>query len=44
MARKTLTTKQGVPGTNNPNSLTAAQRSPAFLQDVRQIEKQEMML
>jgi catalase len=44
MARKTLTTKQGIPGTNNPNCLTAGQRGPALLQDFHLIEKQEMAL
>jgi catalase len=44
MAKKTLITDQGVPVSDNPDSLTAAQRGPAFLQDVHQIEKQEMMV
>jgi catalase len=44
MARKTLTTDQGVPVSDNQNSLTAGQRGPAFLQDVHLIEKQEMTL
>ena len=37
MVRKTLAAKQGVPGTSNPNSLTAGPRGPALLQDVHLI-------
>jgi catalase len=44
MAKKTLTTDQGVPVADNQSSLTAGQRGPVLLQDVRLIEKQEMML
>jgi catalase len=44
MTKKTLTTNQGVPVTDNQNSLTAWQRSPVLLQDVHLIEKQEMTL
>jgi catalase len=44
MARKKLTTEQGIPVSDNQNSLSAGQCSPVFLQDVRLIEKQEMML
>ncbi len=44
MAKKTLTTNQGVPVVGNQNSLTAGQRGPVLLQDVYLIEKQEMML
>jgi len=44
MVKKTLTTDQGVPVTDNPNSLTAGQRGPALFQDVHLIEKQEMVL
>ena len=44
MAKKTLTTKQGVPVVDNQSSLTAGQRGPVLLQDVHLIEKQEMML
>jgi catalase len=44
MARKTLTTDQGVRVSDYQNSLLAGQRGPAFLQDVYLIEKPEMML
>jgi len=44
MAKKTLTTKQGVSVTDNQNSLTAIQRGPVLLQDVHLIEKQARML
>jgi len=44
MARKTLTTDQGVPVSDNQNSLTAGQHGPVSLQDVHLIEKQEMTL
>jgi len=44
MARKTLTTTQGIPVSDNRNSLTAGQRGTALLQDVFLIEKQEMTL
>ena len=44
MAKKTLTTDQGVPVADNQNSLTAGQRGPVLLQDVHLIEKQEMTL
>ena len=44
MAKKTLTTDQGVPVGDNQNSLTAGQRGPVLLQGVHLIEKQEMML
>ena len=44
MARKTLSTDQSVPVSDNQNSLTAGQHGPAFLQDVHLIEKQEMTL
>lgn len=37
--QKTLTTDQGVPVTDNQNSLTAGQRGPVLLQDVHLIEK-----
>jgi catalase len=39
MAKKTLTTDQGVPVADNQNSLTAGQRGPVLLQDVHLIEK-----
>ena len=39
MAKKTLTTNQGVPVPDNQNSLTAGQRGPVLLQDVQLIEK-----
>lgn len=39
MAKKTLTTNQGVPVVDNQNSLTAGQRGPVLLQDVHLIEK-----
>jgi catalase len=39
MAKKTLTTNQGVPVADNQNSLTAGQRGPDLLQDVHLIEK-----
>jgi catalase len=44
MAKKTLTTDLGVLVADNHNSLTAGQRSPALLQDVHLIEKQDMIL
>jgi catalase len=39
MAKKTLTTNQGVPVADNQSSLTAGQRGPVLLQDVHLIEK-----
>ncbi|MDD1699295.1 MAG: catalase [Methanoregula sp.] len=39
MKKKTLTTNQGVPVTDNQNSLTAGQRGPVLLQDIPLIEK-----
>jgi catalase len=39
MAKKTLTTDQGVPVADNQSSLTAGQRGPVLLQDVHLIEK-----
>ncbi|MCX6685107.1 MAG: catalase [Methanoregula sp.] len=39
MAKKTLTTNQGVPVADNQSSLTAGQRGPVLLQDVHMIEK-----
>lgn len=39
MESKHLTTNQGVPVTDNQNSLTAGQRGPVLLQDVQFIEK-----
>ena len=44
MAKKTLTTDQGVPVADNQSSLTAGQRGPVLLQDVLMIENQEMLL
>jgi catalase len=44
MAKKTLSTNQGVPFVDNQNSLIAGQRGPVLLQDVHLIEKQERML
>jgi len=41
MAKKTLTTNQGVPVVDNQNSLTAGQRGPVLL---HLIEKQEITL
>jgi catalase len=39
MKDKHLTTNQGVPVSDNQNSLTAGERGPVFLQDVHLIEK-----
>ena len=39
MKGKYLTTNQGVPISNNQNSLTAGQRGPVLLQDVQFVEK-----
>lgn len=39
MAKKILTTNQGVPVPDNQNSLTAGERGPVLLQDVHLIEK-----
>ena len=39
MAKKTLATNQGIPVADNQNYLTAGQRGPVHLQDVRLIEK-----
>src|SRR4030043_1741821 len=39
MKDKHLTTNQGVPVSDNQNSLTAGQRGPVLLQDVHLIEK-----
>lgn len=39
MAKKTLTTNQGVPVADNQSSLTAGQRGPVLLQNVHLIEK-----
>ena len=44
MAKKTLTTNQGVRVAVNQNFLTAGQRGRVLLQDVHLIEKQEMTL
>jgi catalase len=44
MARKNLTTKQGVPGTNNPDSFTTGQHGCVLLPVIHMIEKQEMTL
>ena len=44
MAKKTLTTNQGVPVADNQSSLTAGPRGLVLLRDVHLIEKQEMML
>jgi catalase len=44
MAKKTLTTEQGIPVTDNQNSLTAGQRGLVLFQDIHLIEKQEMTL
>jgi len=44
MAKKTLTTNQGVSVADNQNSLTAIQQGPVLLQDVHLIEKQARML
>ena len=43
MAKKTLTTDQGVPVADKRNSLTAGQRGPVLIH-VHIIEKQEMPL
>lgn len=39
MKKRNLTTNQGVPVTNNQNSLTVGERGPVLLQDVHLIEK-----
>ncbi len=39
MKEKHLTTNQGVPVSDNQNSLTAGERGPVLLQDVHLIEK-----
>jgi catalase len=39
MAKKPITTNQGIPVADNQNSLTAGQRGPVLLQDVHPIEK-----
>jgi len=39
MAKRTLTTDQGVPVADNQNSLTAGQRGPVLLLDANPIEK-----
>jgi catalase len=39
MEDKHLTTNQGVPITDNQNSLTIGQRGPVLLQDVQFLEK-----
>jgi catalase len=39
MKDKHLTTNQGVPVSDNQNSLTVGQRGPVLLQDVHLIEK-----
>ena len=39
MKKKHLTTNQGVPVSDNQNSLTAGERGPVLLQDVHLIEK-----
>ena len=39
MKEKNLTTNQGVPVSDNQNSLTAGERGPVLLQDVHLIEK-----
>jgi catalase len=39
MVKKTLTTNQGVPVSDNQNPLTAGQRGPVLLQDVLLIEE-----
>jgi len=44
MAKKTLTTEQGVPVADNQNSLSAGQHGSVFLHDVHLIEKQEITL
>jgi catalase len=44
MARKILTTDQGVSVADNPGSLPAGEHGPVLLQDIYLIEKQEMTL
>jgi catalase len=44
MAKKTLTTNQGVSVADNQNSLTAGQRGPVLIKDVHIIEKQDVTL
>jgi len=44
MAKKTLTTDQGIPVADNQRSLTTGQRGPVVFQDVHLIEKQETTL
>jgi len=39
MKKERLTTNQGVPVTDNQNSLTVGERGPVLLQDVQFIEK-----
>ena len=43
MTKRTFTTEQGIPVTENQNSLTAGHHGPVLLRDVHLIEKQEMM-
>jgi len=44
MAKKILTTDQGIQVAGNRNSFTAGQRGPVLLQDIPLIENQEMMV
>ena len=44
MAKKTLTTNQGVPVVDKQNSLTAGQRGPVLINEVHIIEKQDVTL
>ncbi len=39
MKKRHLTTNQGVPVTDNQNSLTVGERGPVLLQDVQFVEK-----
>jgi catalase len=42
VAKKTLTTEQGIPVTDNRNSLASGQRGPVLIKDIHLIEKLEM--
>jgi len=44
MAKKKLTTDQGVPVADTQYSLNTGQHGPVLLQDIHLIEKQEMTL
>jgi catalase len=44
MAKKILTTDEGVPVSDNQNTLTTGQHAPVLLRNIHTIEKQEMTL